>query len=297
MQLEAAANITVYTHATATEIQVNSSGKSVKSVRFTMLDGTEIWVSARVFILACGGFQNARLLLLSNQQQPAGLGNLHDVVGRYYHDHPQAPGGYFIPRDRQLLNQSALYDLHLVENTPVMGFLRLARSVLEREKLLNLSALLFPRPNPRQTNAIAALKTLGESILGSGMPQRSLPALADQKPRSSTQALLKQGQQILGGLDYILPAIYRAKTQRQSLMPNLGRGGWSALAENRQRFSRFEVWHQLEQSPDPENRVVLSRDRDALNFQNLKSAGLGVQTMQLTLFGRGQFNFSHGRLC
>ena len=34
-----------------------------------------------------GGIENARLLLLSNRVQPAGLGNGHDLVGRYFMEH------------------------------------------------------------------------------------------------------------------------------------------------------------------------------------------------------------------
>lgn len=42
--------------------------------------------TARIFILA-SGIENARLLLLSNKVRPNGLGNDHDVVGRYFMAH------------------------------------------------------------------------------------------------------------------------------------------------------------------------------------------------------------------
>lgn len=40
-------------------------------------------------VLACGGIENARLLLLSSRVQSTGLGNGNDFVGRYFMDHPR----------------------------------------------------------------------------------------------------------------------------------------------------------------------------------------------------------------
>ena len=43
---------------------------------------------ARVFVLAAGAVENARLLLASNRQLPEGIGNRHGLVGRFFQDHP-----------------------------------------------------------------------------------------------------------------------------------------------------------------------------------------------------------------
>ena len=46
-------------------------------------------VKARAFGLCAGGVENARILLYSNRVISAGIGNDHDVVRRYFMDHPR----------------------------------------------------------------------------------------------------------------------------------------------------------------------------------------------------------------
>lgn len=53
-------------------------------------DGPTMRVVARDYVLASGGIENARLMLASNGQMKTGIGNKHDVVGRYYMDHPSS---------------------------------------------------------------------------------------------------------------------------------------------------------------------------------------------------------------
>ena len=48
---------------------------------------------ARIYVLAGGGIENARLLLLSGQDGGNGLGNDHDLVGRFFMVHLEYPGG------------------------------------------------------------------------------------------------------------------------------------------------------------------------------------------------------------
>jgi choline dehydrogenase-like flavoprotein len=49
-------------------------------------------VEASVYVLAAGGLENPRLLLASTNRSQAGVGNAHDLVGRFYMDHPCAQG-------------------------------------------------------------------------------------------------------------------------------------------------------------------------------------------------------------
>jgi hypothetical protein len=80
-----ARNVTVYLHATVTGL--DSADGVVTHARVACGRAPRFAVSAGLFILAAGGIDNARLLLLS------GLGNRHDLVGRFFMEHPHLDCG------------------------------------------------------------------------------------------------------------------------------------------------------------------------------------------------------------
>lgn len=86
-RLSAAKNLLVLMGAHAVNIALNESGSQVREVAAATLSGKRFSVRARAIVLAAGGLETPRLLLTSNQVQRAGIGNLHDVVGRYYMCH------------------------------------------------------------------------------------------------------------------------------------------------------------------------------------------------------------------
>ena len=52
-------------------------------------NGRGLAIGARFFVIACGGIENARLLLVSKFGCRNGLGNEHDQVGRCLMNHPK----------------------------------------------------------------------------------------------------------------------------------------------------------------------------------------------------------------
>ena len=80
-------NIHLYTYANVVDILANENGSAIREVIVKNFEGKQHRVRAKYFILACCSIQNARLLLASNQQAPRGLGNDHDLVGRYFMEH------------------------------------------------------------------------------------------------------------------------------------------------------------------------------------------------------------------
>jgi len=80
---------TVYLNSTVVRLQAAANARSLDRVHVRTLAGNRFEVRARRYVLAAGGIDNPRLLLASNQVVPAGIGNEHDLVGRFFTDHIQ----------------------------------------------------------------------------------------------------------------------------------------------------------------------------------------------------------------
>jgi choline dehydrogenase-like flavoprotein len=87
-ELEAARNVDVWLHADVLEIEVDGDVRRVTGLRVATSHGRYARFVADRYVLACGGLENPRLLLLSNRVEPRGLGNRHDQVGRCFQEHP-----------------------------------------------------------------------------------------------------------------------------------------------------------------------------------------------------------------
>ncbi|MET0937123.1 MAG: GMC family oxidoreductase, partial [Luteibacter sp.] len=92
-ELERAPNITVLLHANVMELLATDNARQVTEATLGSLDGRRGRVRAKHYVLAAGGIENARILLLSDSVAPQGLGNDHDLVGRYFMDHPSGALG------------------------------------------------------------------------------------------------------------------------------------------------------------------------------------------------------------
>lgn len=91
--LEQAEAVTLYLNANLTNIQSSPDGRRI--VRYDVLtnSGKRRQVQSKYYVLALGGLENPRILLNSRSGHPNGLGNQHDIVGRYFHEHSHGSFG------------------------------------------------------------------------------------------------------------------------------------------------------------------------------------------------------------
>ena len=143
-QLERSKNIDVVLHAPIRDVRVEQGACTAVGIR--TLHGHEFAVSAEHFVLAAGGIENARLLLLSAESPNSAPGNAHGLVGRYFTDHPYIDPGTLVLRERNALD---FYRLCPVASRPgassLRGVVSLQPEVTERERLMQAAFFFHPR--------------------------------------------------------------------------------------------------------------------------------------------------------
>lgn len=249
-EINQAGNITTYLNANVVELETDETAGTVTRVRVACFQDKKLWVRAKIFVLATGGIENARLLLLSNQTQRVGLGNQNDLVGRFFMDHPLVRCGRLLPVDRGLLDTKAFH-VRQVNNVPARMTLALTEAVMRREQILNMDAWLLPRPKFDKQKALDSFKAL----LG-------LNRLSDVP-----NDILKHLGNVVTGIDYIAARAFWAARRH---LPGIGLDNWAHLPEEAQKCTMFEVYNQTEQAPDPDNRVTLGTNRDYLGCRKVE---------------------------
>jgi choline dehydrogenase-like flavoprotein len=136
-ELKDAQNVSVYLNANVLDIRTNETATKVTGLKLACIDGPKFSVSAKIFVLATGGMENARILLLSNSVRPEGLGNNNDLVGRYFMDHLLLRPGADISLSDPRVNMSLYRGLHKVHNSQMFAILASPEKLLRKEELNN----------------------------------------------------------------------------------------------------------------------------------------------------------------
>jgi choline dehydrogenase-like flavoprotein len=225
-------NLRVLVQATVTHLNTDQSGRVIQSVEVTDGNGRRADIHAPVVVLCAGGVENARILLYSNRHDPAGVGNAHDVVGRYLMDHP---------RDFELLARvdpadadqfRDLFGPHMLDGVRgrhefSFGF-KLSPERQRAEQLLNAAAWPYE-------------------------------VIADSDPFEATIRLARMPRK----------TAFRDATLVMSQPGMLARGAYARLIQRqrvRRKIERIGFLVSSEQLPDPESRVQLSSRRDWLGL-------------------------------
>jgi choline dehydrogenase-like flavoprotein len=79
--------VTVIHGATCTNVVTNADGSRAIALELRTASNRSPKILASTIVLACGGLETPRLLLASRETRSCGLGNEHDLVGRYYMTH------------------------------------------------------------------------------------------------------------------------------------------------------------------------------------------------------------------
>ncbi len=218
-------HLTVVLNARVTELMENDNATSVHSALVAGAGGRNARVRARAFIVAAGGIETPRLLLNSRSVRRCGIGNDHDVVGRYLSTHPKANMGSLILTDRISTLDPLFCDRPLAGGVQRLG-LGLAASVQRERRLLNHYVQLLPLLEHRANRLFERIK--GGRTIKSPLIDRA-PLIRGVLPGVGLLAFEAIGR--LGGVQ--------------------------------RRAGKFILRAFLDQYPNPDNRVALSDARGA----------------------------------
>lgn len=235
--LAGATDVRVLLNANAQEIVADDDAAHVRHIAVQCIDGPRFAVRARRFVLAMGGLETARLLLLSRRQQPAGLANGHDLVGRFYMDHPGLSGmrlrlspgspglGFFV--DDRAVGDGRIYPIFIP-----------TKQTLEREQLGNFRMVIGSAPGPAP--GIESAEALAQMLAG----------------RERAADLGRHLANVLVDLDDVADLAYRNLVNPKGTLTGRPRSQVAAMAT--------DATLSAEQFPSPDSRVMLSSQTDLL---------------------------------
>ncbi|MBD8869408.1 GMC oxidoreductase [Nocardioides donggukensis] len=247
--LEAHPHVTVLTDATVTGLHLAPGSARVGHADVSTWRGPDLRVTARAFVLAAGGIENPRLLLASTADRPAGLGNEHDVVGRYFMEHLHVPAGHLLsPHPRLRAGFHALR--HHPSAGTIRGALATSARAQARDRLLATSLVVEAPGHPD------GQPFLSWSPRATVYAERALRRLAARRPTGDPGD--RHPLRDLGGR-----AWYRATATdvRASY-----REAVRVARDQAPAVGVHALYARAEQTPQPESRVTLGTGRDAFGM-------------------------------
>jgi choline dehydrogenase-like flavoprotein len=232
-------NVRLLMHANTTQINTSEAGMRVKSLEVRTRCGRCAEIRANVVVLACGGLENARLLLASKRVNPSGVGNSHDLVGRFLMDHPGCTLGTFdVRRSAPIQSRLGSYFLDYEGGRQVYASgLMLSPEIQRNEQLLNCAAFLHP--------------TFDESYES----WKALKRLVRPAPERHRIGKARDLSVVIGNLPSLLRKVYRRVVRQQPPNPYTDETSLYCL---------------VEQTPDASSRVTLAQQTDALGMPLLR---------------------------
>lgn len=182
--IEDSKNIKCFLYANATDLILENG--IAKGVKITTLEHKSFTVKALTVIVAMGGLENTRFLLLNTEKyKPNGIPNKNQLIGKYFMDHPgMSPGEY-------MLKENLKYYRHLSSDGVIMPFVSLKHSQIIDNELLNLALFLNPKKESSTlksnylTNPFLQISTQGASY--------SYQAIIEPTPYMQSQVTLSDG--------------------------------------------------------------------------------------------------------
>ena len=290
-EIDRAPNVTAYHHANAVEVQIGESGAIATAIQVATLTGRHFSVAAKQFVLALGGLENPRLLLASDKQERAGVGNRNDLVGRFFLEHPRFIAGMIVPTNPNL--SVGFYQNHRVGDATTVGYIALARDAQSEDELVDVQIRIEPAYEARFEQALDSVDVdSARALLGRGGDEELGGHIGNVvRDLMSWRSFMVAGTPLPVPYPELVGELIRSTpVERQSLIPGLlGDVAGAAYSElsGRAPLNGLALSTRFEPVPNPDSRVLLIGERDALNMRriqlNWKLSDLDKHSVRRTL--------------
>ena len=232
-------HINLIKNANLVDLEFDENTQLVNEITFVTYNSqSRHKVTAKQFILCCGGIENARFMLLFNEKYQNKIGNQYDNIGRYFMEHPVLRAANFYPSKNTKLD--ILNEGILEEGRMIKGFMQIDGETLTRNKAINLRLPLHRKTKYEISEGIRSYHYLTDSSKADGFPNDGWSHIYN----------------IIADLDMFAEAIARKKFSTE-------------LFEHAKEFGGYEISMMFEQIPDRNNRITLSEDRDVLGIKKV----------------------------
>jgi choline dehydrogenase-like flavoprotein len=226
-------------NTTVVELVMDQSNRTTMTAAAVTSASRRLSVSAATYIVAAGGIENARLLLASRRACARGIGNEHDVVGRYFCEHLHTPVAVMRANDGLVQK----YAVRSVDGISTRGGISLSDSGQRRTQQPGFAITLHDADDPhdvlspiQSSRSYVALRHLMTSIGRGEWPDHALRHVTS----------------VLGDLPEALAVSHRRLVKRAT--------------------RTFIVGARAEQIPDPDNRVTLDTAVDTTGVPKVRLA-------------------------
>ena len=246
--LDEAPNVRVLIHAHAVHLKLSPDGRTLSQVDAACSPGQVFHVKAKRTVLGCGGLENARLLLASRDVVQAGIGNDHDLVGRYYQSHRFGICGHAVLKDP---NKDFIYEFEKdSEGVYCRRRFWMTPEAQTQHQVCNVVGFFFRNVSgsSEHRNAMVSSVMLIKTLLGGARkgPKRLYEIMRDQRRELFQHAciVLKDGPSVFGQLAEVAYTRCFQKRRLPMVLPP-------------RKTNRFPLFYQTEHAPLYDSRVVL----------------------------------------
>ena len=237
--LHADPNVLVLLNANLTRLHETDDGTHLASIEVKSLSGVSMTIEARRFVLACGGIENARILLNAPRRMLHRI-NRFDTLGRYFAQHPRGcVARVETERDGARRLQRTFNNFVRPRRVPIQyetGF-AISEGAQRRHQILNASAAMYYIMGPN--TAWIAGRRLREAL---------------RRRDFVNQDVLRDLGHLLHGFGEVAPNALRK---------------YVTGTEQIHTAPEIQIVIDLEQEPDHESRIMLAPERDILGMRRV----------------------------